>query len=200
MVYAEQKRYDQALQAFNRSLEIDPEYGWALTSKGSVLMQAGRPEEAIKDFDAALNISPDDPGARLMKAQALAMLGQQNESGQTYGPKGSAEGRRRNRARRFAREPLPRAARQGHRAHRSGKLCRGHPGLRECYCTGSRARSAWLMMAFAADRTARYEKALLAYEGVLALNGNDSQLCSEKGMPFTSRAGMKSRRSLQRRY
>jgi len=84
VVFTEQKKYDLALDAFNKSLVADPEYGWALESKGSTLMQMGRLEEAVECFDAALEIHPDNPGARMMKAEALSMLGRQNESDQTY--------------------------------------------------------------------------------------------------------------------
>lgn len=37
------------------------------------------------------------------------------------------------------------------------------------------------MMAFAADQTARYDKALETYEGVLAMDGNDSTALFGKG-------------------
>ena len=173
VVYAEQKEYDLALEAFNKSLEADPKYGWALTSKGSALMQMGRLDEAVEAFDAALKISPDDPGARMMKAEALARLGQQNESEQAY-----AEALHRAEKAIEAADSPENLSRAWHDKATvlidQGSYAEAIEAYENVTEANPRDRSAWLMMAFAADQTARYDKALEAYEGVLALNGNDS--------------------------
>ena len=40
-------RYEEALIDFNRAIEIDPKYTWAITLRGRTFQQMGRDEEAL---------------------------------------------------------------------------------------------------------------------------------------------------------
>lgn len=50
------EKYDEALAAFNKALEIDPQYADAWNNKGFALNFLGRHDEAIKAFDMAIEI------------------------------------------------------------------------------------------------------------------------------------------------
>jgi hypothetical protein len=54
-------KIDEALQSFDRVLELDPVNEAALHNKGVALRSAGRYEEALKCFDLAQERDPDNP-------------------------------------------------------------------------------------------------------------------------------------------
>ncbi len=51
------KRYDKALEAFNKALEIDPEYENAHWGRGVTRAMRGRLDQAIADYDKALGLN-----------------------------------------------------------------------------------------------------------------------------------------------
>ncbi len=53
----ENHQLDKALQSFNRSIEIFPEYFQAITQRGHLLVTMGQIDEARKDFARALGIN-----------------------------------------------------------------------------------------------------------------------------------------------
>jgi tetratricopeptide (TPR) repeat protein len=51
-------RYDEAIDAYDRALNINPDYSIVWNNKGVVLSRLGRYEEAIDAYDRALSINP----------------------------------------------------------------------------------------------------------------------------------------------
>jgi tetratricopeptide (TPR) repeat protein len=72
-------RREEALQCFNRSLEIDPLLAVAWSSKGIALVQLGREDEALACFDSALEINPSYGQAWNNKGNTLTGLGRLEE-------------------------------------------------------------------------------------------------------------------------
>ena len=61
-VHLIQKReFDQAYEAFDSTLDIDPEYEFALLNRGIALYYGGRPELGVGDLEGFLEKSPSDP-------------------------------------------------------------------------------------------------------------------------------------------
>jgi len=52
------RRYEEAIQAFDKAIELDPNYARALYSKGSALYDQGKYNEAIEAYDKAIEIEP----------------------------------------------------------------------------------------------------------------------------------------------
>jgi tetratricopeptide (TPR) repeat protein len=52
-------RYDEAIEAYEKAIKINPEYSEAWNLKGEALSKSGNPREAIKCFDVALAIDPE---------------------------------------------------------------------------------------------------------------------------------------------
>jgi len=50
----------KALEQFDRALALAPQYVPALTARGSLYYQEGRPEDALKDLETAAGLRPDD--------------------------------------------------------------------------------------------------------------------------------------------
>jgi tetratricopeptide (TPR) repeat protein len=56
--HARNRRYDQAISDFTRTLEIHPRYAWAYSNRGTVHTDTGRYDQAIVDFTKALELDP----------------------------------------------------------------------------------------------------------------------------------------------
>jgi tetratricopeptide (TPR) repeat protein len=67
------RRYAEALQCFDKTIQINPEHRLAWRNRGIVLNAAGRPREAIKSFEKAIALSRD-ASAYQNKALAEALL------------------------------------------------------------------------------------------------------------------------------
>jgi len=53
-------KYNEALQYFNKALELDPNYVKALAGKGYTLDRLKEYDEALKCYDKALKIEPQN--------------------------------------------------------------------------------------------------------------------------------------------
>lgn len=80
----EQGRYDEAVQAFNKAIEINPQYEAAWYLKGAALDRQGRYDEAIQACDMAIDINPQDADAWNIKGMVLEDLGMSDEAIEAY--------------------------------------------------------------------------------------------------------------------
>ena len=65
---------NEAIQNFDKALQIDPNATGALNNKGDVLYELGRHDEAIQNYDKVLQIDPNNQGTLSMKNSALKEL------------------------------------------------------------------------------------------------------------------------------
>jgi len=63
-------QYADAISAFNKSIEIDPQFKEAWNNKGEALRSQGNYDEAIKAFDEAIEIDPNYTNALEGKQEA----------------------------------------------------------------------------------------------------------------------------------
>jgi tetratricopeptide (TPR) repeat protein len=66
----------QAIDDFNKSIQLSPENGAVYNNRGNVLMDLGHPDEALKDFDRAIALSPNYGVAYNNRGNAHVALGQ----------------------------------------------------------------------------------------------------------------------------
>ena len=64
-------RQTQAIDCYNKALEIDPKDSTAWNNKGAALMELGRQTQAIDCYNKALEIDPKDSTAWINKQLAL---------------------------------------------------------------------------------------------------------------------------------
>jgi tetratricopeptide (TPR) repeat protein/tRNA A-37 threonylcarbamoyl transferase component Bud32 len=76
----ELKRYKDALDSYNRAVEIRPEYAEAWKGQGNTLLQLKRYEDALNAYDKAIQIQPDYREAWTGRGAALAQLEQYEEA------------------------------------------------------------------------------------------------------------------------
>jgi Flp pilus assembly protein TadD len=53
-------RYEEALVAVNRAVELDPQNARILGDRGFLLNEVGRHDEALADLDRAVELEPND--------------------------------------------------------------------------------------------------------------------------------------------
>jgi pentatricopeptide repeat protein len=83
-VLYENGRYEEALQAYEKALELNPDDSYVWCEKGFTLFSLDRYEEALMVFDKILEPNPDDSDAWYGKGIALYGLGRYEEALQAY--------------------------------------------------------------------------------------------------------------------
>lgn len=75
-----QGKYEEAIQAFDKAIEIEPQFAAAWNNKGVTLNRLGRYEEALQVYDKALEFDPQFTKARNNKCLTLEKLGRKAEA------------------------------------------------------------------------------------------------------------------------
>ena len=78
------RRFNEALDCFNRALEISPQDAKVLVNKGSLLDQLGRYDEGLEFINMALEINPQNATAMVNKGNCLHDLGRISEAVNCY--------------------------------------------------------------------------------------------------------------------
>ena len=73
-------KYEQAIEYYNKALEIDPKNGMIWTKKGVALNNLGRYDEAIECCNKALEIDDKHADAWINRSAALIRLGKYEEA------------------------------------------------------------------------------------------------------------------------
>ncbi len=76
--------YAEAIQCYDKALEINPKIGEVWNNKGLALARTGRHSEAVQCYDKALEIAPGDAEIIYNKGIALSHLGNREEAMQCY--------------------------------------------------------------------------------------------------------------------
>ena len=77
-------RYEHALQALNRALELNPDYGMAFSNKGTALYYLRKYEEAVQAFSEALKLDPEDIFSYAWRGDTYGKLGKHKRSEEDY--------------------------------------------------------------------------------------------------------------------
>lgn len=76
----EQDQMEEALQAYDKAIELDPQFTSAWDGKGLALYGLGRYEEALQAFDKAIELDPQLENSLCNKGLALYGLGKDEEA------------------------------------------------------------------------------------------------------------------------
>jgi tetratricopeptide (TPR) repeat protein len=74
------KRYDRAIDEFDRALKINPHYIKSLSGRGEAHLALGQNDRALSDFDRLVALAPTDAVAHNDKAWTLFKLGRLSEA------------------------------------------------------------------------------------------------------------------------
>lgn len=75
-----QGKYDEAIQAFDEAIGLDPNYAKAWSHKGYALSKQGKYDEAIECLDEAIRLDPNDTYPWGVKGLVLEMQGNHDEA------------------------------------------------------------------------------------------------------------------------
>jgi tetratricopeptide (TPR) repeat protein len=73
-------QFEQALECFNKSLELDPQFEDAWLGKSVALYNLKRYQDALQSIDRALELDPEYAMAWSMKGEILSSLGNHDEA------------------------------------------------------------------------------------------------------------------------
>ena len=77
-------KYDEAIECYDKSIEIDPDNPVVWNNKGLALNLLGKHNEAIASYDNAIKIDPNDADVWNNKGLALHALGNDDEAKKCY--------------------------------------------------------------------------------------------------------------------
>ena len=75
VAYARRLQHKEAIEDFNKAIQLYPEYAAVYNNRGNVLLGLGAVKEALKDFDRAVLLSPGYAAAHSNRAGAYMKLG-----------------------------------------------------------------------------------------------------------------------------
>ena len=84
IVLSEQGKYDEAIKAFDRAIELNPQYADAWYNKGLALDHQGKYDEVIKAYDRAIKINPQHILALINKGNVMRLQGKYDEAVKLY--------------------------------------------------------------------------------------------------------------------
>ena len=77
-------KYDEAIECYDKAIQIDPDSPVVWNNKGLALNSLGKYDEAIASYDKAIQIDPDDADVWNNKGLALNSLGKYDEAIASY--------------------------------------------------------------------------------------------------------------------
>ncbi|MBE9593934.1 MAG: tetratricopeptide repeat protein, partial [Proteobacteria bacterium] len=82
--FYQSNEYELALKAYDRVIELKPDYAVAWYNRGFVLYELGRYNESLKAYDKAIELKPDYATAWNNRGVALGKLGRSEEALKAY--------------------------------------------------------------------------------------------------------------------
>jgi tetratricopeptide (TPR) repeat protein len=73
-----------AVECYDKTIKIDPNYAAAWNSKGITLYHSGKYNEAVECYDKAINVNPNYTDACYNKGTTLRKLGKQNDADRCF--------------------------------------------------------------------------------------------------------------------
>jgi tetratricopeptide (TPR) repeat protein len=83
-IYEQQGKFDEAIEAYKKSLELKPEFTFSLYGLGFVYIKQGRYEEAIQPLQKLLAVEPKHVYGNHALGMAYARLGNTTAAMQQY--------------------------------------------------------------------------------------------------------------------
>jgi tetratricopeptide (TPR) repeat protein len=82
--YEQQGKFDEAIAAFQKSLELKPEFAFSLYELGYVYIKQGRYEEAVQPLQKLISIAPKHALANHALGMSYARMGNKTAAMQQY--------------------------------------------------------------------------------------------------------------------
>ena len=173
VAYARRQQHKEAIDDFNRAIQLYPEYAAVYNNRGNVLLGLGAVKEAIKDFDRALVLAPGYAAAYSNRAGAYIKLGQVDRALADY-------------SRSIVLTPNSAAALNGRgRAHLAAS--RPHGAIRDftrAVSLDARFGAAYRSRAEAKMAIERHEEAIEDYSRAIAFEPRNAEIYALRGWAY----------------
>jgi tetratricopeptide (TPR) repeat protein len=73
-------RHEEVLANLTRAIDLDPEYAWALASRGETYQAMGRQDEAAADLTRAIDLDPEYAWALTSRGETYRLMGRHDEA------------------------------------------------------------------------------------------------------------------------
>ncbi|OGQ53210.1 MAG: hypothetical protein A3J24_02300 [Deltaproteobacteria bacterium RIFCSPLOWO2_02_FULL_53_8] len=83
-VYSDAKDYDNAIEAYSKAIELDPDYGSAYNNRGIAYRNKDQLDKAIEDYNKAIYLEPNNAIAYNNRAIAYNKTGQYEREMEDY--------------------------------------------------------------------------------------------------------------------
>jgi len=174
VAYSRNQQHREALEDFNKAIQLYPEYAAAYNNRGNLLLALGALREAVKDFDRALVLAPGYAAAMSNRAGAYMKLGQIDRAIGDY-------------SKAVALTPRSAAALSGRgRAHLAAY--RPHGAIRDfTRAVGIDARfgAAYRSRAEAKMAIERWDEAIEDFSRAIAFEPRDAEIYALRGRAYT---------------
>ena len=173
VAYARRQQHKEAIDDFNRAIQLYPEYAAVYNNRGNVLLGLGAVKEAVKDFDRALVLAPGYAAAYNNRAGAYIKLGQVDRALADY-------------SRSIVLVPNSAAALNGRgRAHLAAN--RPHGAIRDftrAVSLDARLGAAYRSRAEAKMAIERHEEAIEDYSRAIAFEPRNGEIYALRGWAY----------------
>ena len=164
-------KYDEALKAYDKAIEIDPHYAEAWNNKGTALCSQGKHDEAIQAFDKAIELNPQFAASWSNKSAALYGQGKYGEALKACDK---------------AIEINPQYAsswtKKGAALYGQGKFDEALKAYDKAIELNPQMAEAWGNKGAALYRQGKYDEALKAYDKAIEINPQDAETLSSKNV------------------
>ncbi len=73
-VLVDLERYEEALSAYEKAIQLDPHYSSAFKGKGNALYELKRYKEALTAYDRSIQLNPKDAETFIRKGETLELI------------------------------------------------------------------------------------------------------------------------------
>lgn len=163
-------KYDEAIQAFNKAIEINPQYEAAWYLKGAALNGLGMYNDAIQAYDNVIEINPLNESAWHGKGITLGNLGKYDEAVQAFNK---------------AIEINPRSAAgwylKGAALDHQGKVFEAIQACNNATEINPQDADAWYIKGKVLEDLGRYDEAIQAFDNSTQINPQNVDAWYDKG-------------------
>jgi tetratricopeptide (TPR) repeat protein len=164
-------RNEEAINCFDRALQLDPLYAPAWNNKGNYLHDLGRDDDAVRCYERALELDPHNAGAWNNKGASLRSLSRNDEAIRCYDKA-------------LELDPLYAGAWEN-KARCLSELCRHEEAIHCCEKAldlDQQNAGTWSNKGLSLSCLDRHEEAILCYDKALELDQLNADTLSNKGL------------------
>ncbi|MGV8126211.1 MAG: tetratricopeptide repeat protein [Methanothrix sp.] len=163
-------KYDEAIQAYDKVIELKPDYVEAWSNKGNALYDQGKYDEAIQAYDEAIRFNPNYVNAWSNKGSALGKQGKYEEAIKAY-----------DEAIRLNPNYVNAWSNKGNALSKQGKYEEAIKAYDEAIRLNPKFASAWYNKGSVLGKQGEYTDAIEAYDQAIRIDPNDAEAWNSKG-------------------